>query len=751
MERDRQLKFAKVIFPIIIGCTLLISAVLGIPLGRDMPIQRIASPVGTTAIGLSSTNNTVDTIISPGYSLFDLNELSDVNAVFNFPYNVTGTPQAPEIITSFKPILVSAAGLVNGTVQPLSTTLPTGIAGTYHGFFVTLPNGTTYVNITLTGNESAEGFLGRYVIQYPTVIIVTSSGTINPTEYLTTPKGAIVSQSYAGQYGQLTGSYPVEINGGPAGDNLYLVAQSTFVLVIQPAWFEAASVLLLIVAVFMVAISLLGLLEKGRSIQRSVITGFRAFINNKILPIFGGIPIANSLSSLKPRRIISSKNLLVLFISCSILMVAIATLSGPSPVYKVYVIAPPTEQDNIQNELQYLVNGPVQIITPSQDFSDFQVMSSVGMFRMIIVSNSPTLQLSDFDDYILPSLQSVPVIVLDSSAGSAGNQINALYPGGFINVTNVADFTSNITEFHEVQLAISLNENHNILGLEVSAKAFKAIVAAEGGLSFALIFLGAMFLGAKIAEPSEDRLLVRFVTVAAFGIFVFYFTEIIYVVTSSILTFPLSLHAVVSGAEQITAVGIFGEVIHFPFGGGSTPRLLAGVLGFFIGAYFIGSTRMFSKRSLSLIVGIFIIILANPFALGTFVFQSLLFFVGSITFGSAITDSLTLKTLLYGVGGGLGGNISPQYIMSAGKILYFAGLAPLAFIKKMGKTTASITLLMCAIMVGDGGVRTGEMTPDKTVVAVLPGLFFGIGISLALLGISALEKYLSSSYVKTRQ
>ena len=91
-----------------------------------------------------------------------------------------------------------------------------------------------------------------------------------------------------------------------------------------------------------------------------------------------------------------------------------------------------------------------------------------------------------------------------------------------------------------------LNQRYNILGLDVSSRGFKEILAAEGGLSFLLFFLGALFLGTKIAEPDEDKTLFRLGEVAMYGIFVFYFTEAVYVVTGSTLAFPLSLHAVVS-------------------------------------------------------------------------------------------------------------------------------------------------------------------------------------------------------------
>src|SRR5579872_7502138 len=109
-------------------------------------------------------------------------------------------------------------------------------------------------------------------------------------------------------------------------------------------------------------------------------------------------------------------------------------------------------------------------------------------------------------------------------------------------------------------------------------------------------------------------------------------------------------------------------------------------------------------------------------------FQGLLLFIGNTPLGTAYSSALSLKGFFYGIGSALGGSSTPVYLMSAGKMVYFAGLVPLAFIRRMGKNTATLTLLIAAVLVGDGGVRVGEMTPDKTVIAILPGLVGGMVI-----------------------
>src|SRR5208337_1057625 len=114
--------------------------------------------------------------------------------------------------------------------------------------------------------------------------------------------------------------------------------------------------------------------------------------------------------------------------------------------------------------------------------------------------------------------------------------------------------------------------------------------------------------------------------------------------------------------------------------------------------------------------------------------------------GAAYTSSLSLKEFILGVGSALGGSITPTYLLSAGKTLFFASLVPLAYLKKLGRTTTAIAVLAVALIAGDGGVRVGEMTPDKTVIAILPGLAIGFAFAAVLLGLGVVEKYVRGNW-----
>ena len=413
-------------------------------------------------------------------------------------------------------------------------------------------------------------------------------------------------------------------------------------------------------------------------------------------------------------------------------MVSLGVAAGPDPHVKAYVISSPASVGPIKSQLSGAL-GSVATVTPSQDYSDFGTMSSVGMFNLVVVSDYPTLAIPSVRQFVLPSLGNVPLIVVDSKAdGNFSAQINVLYGDRVIQVHDASALSS--SESQAIASRVASEARTNALGLVLGSSSFKLALVAEAALSFLLIFVGWAYIGSLVSDSGFESGLSHLVSVVAAGVFVFVFSELIYVEVSSLLAFPLSLHAVLSGAKDVTAVGLLG------FGGGSTPRLAAGFAGVLVGAVASEHRPSFHKRDFVLIAGVPLILLANPFSLGSFAYETVLLFVGNYSIGSAYSASLSFKGFIYGVGAALGGGVSPTYLMSAGKMLFFAGLVPLAYLKRMGRTTRVLAILVCAFLVGDGGVRVGEMTPAKTFAAVVPGLVVGFALAALLIGLAASER-----------
>lgn len=571
--------------------------------------------------------------------------------------------------------------------------------------------------------------LWRYLGSVP-IVEVTGLGV--PTGYTThivIPSGTILSQEYGPNGLSLPLSYKVSLSG-ESGYSSYSVEPGVSLVVLQSDLFLPASIGVTSAALVIIALAALGLFGQGREILQRLRRSLLHFVS---------IPHLSPLRRLRPgfrfRNLFQPRRLLALFLLCALLMASAAAIGGPDPRLKAYVVADPTEVPSIQENLQQVV-GNTLVVTPAKDYSDFGVMSSVGQFELAVFSSYPPAGVGEIQGFVVGGLGNVPVIMVDNSANSAlVNLIKSTYPGNVLQVQDASTLTS--AEQHELASRLAASSRTNLLGLNLSVRDFDVLVAFEAVLSILLVFIGFCYLGSLASESSSLTDLTHTVSVLGAGIFVFVFSEALYVTVSSMLAFPLSLHAVISGAHDLTAVGLLG------FGGGSTPRLAAGFLGVLVGVVGARGSPPIKKSDLAFVLGIGLLLLANPFSIGQFVFQGLVLFLplGNLAFGAAYVSSLSLKGFIYGVGSALGAGVTPTYLMSAGKMLFFAGLVPLAYLRKMGRTTMVIALLLVALFVGDGGVRIGEMTPNKTVIAILPGLVIGFAFAFLILGLASIEKY----------
>jgi len=697
---------------------------------QQSPQQAVVSPVTGGPVAI-----TLQVALVPNYDFLG----SGTN-------NVTATIAAPslklqqnasiEILTSFRASHFTEVADVNGVNQSLVYSISSGRYGIYFGYDSVIPTNSSSFTASISGTQGGSAFLWRYLSNFP---LVELSGLNLPIQYTATaeaPSGSVISQLY-----DSTGA-PLPLSSFPrvssaSGETTYAANLSTYVLVMQPTSFVPASIAITVMAIAMTVLAGLNLFPRGR-----LVLAKGSGLARRILPIGAVGRSLRRRTNLKGaiRSLFQPKKLLTIFILCALLMVAVGAVAGPDPRLKAYVMADPTSVNQIQSSLDQ-AHGNVFVITPAEDYSDVAQMASVGDFNVLVVSNYPALELPEVSKYVLPALSDIPLVVVDDSANASFvSQIRALAPpGSVVHVHSVTNLDANETQ--TLSSYMSTVTRSNALGLVLSNSGFKLVEMVEALLSFLLIFSGLAFLGALASESTSQTDLAHLATVISSGVFVFFFSEVIYVVTSSLLTVPISLHAVVSGAHNITAVGLLG------FGGGSTPRLAAGVVGFIAGMVVAGGVPRARLGDFALIAGIALIIVISPFFLGQYAFQTLLLFGSSnFGFGNAYASSLSFKSFLYGVGGALGGGVSSTYLMSAGKILYFAGLVPFAYVKKLGRTTTAVAVLMVALLLGDGGVRVGEMTPDKTVVAILPGIIVGFVILIPLISLALVEKYVRGNW-----
>jgi hypothetical protein len=635
-----------------------------------------------------------------------------------------------EAISSYRPAYAVATAVVNGSSEVLPVVVNSGRYGSFFSYDLVLPANATSFVLDIEGSVGGNAALWRYVAGIPTVSINGWGGPVFYTLDMQIPSGSSVSGAYDNFGNSFPTSYLRQVATYSPGVT-YNVPPNVSTVILEPGLFVPVALGFTIAASAAIVLVAMGLFRMGRVILTKVIIGIKGgvvrVLNRARLPTKAHFPFS-------VRKLARPKTILVLFLLCAILMISLGVAAGPDPQVKAYVIADPSGVNAIRASLAGAV-GSVAVVTPDQDYVDFATMSSVGDFNVVVVSNYPTLALPPVSEFVLPSLGNVPLVIVDNSSDPMfASQINLLYPSQVVHVQNAANLTG--AESQEIASDLSSELRTNLLGLHLGETSFKVTLTTEAGLSFVLIFLGWAYLGSLISDSGSQSELAHLGTVIAAGVFVFVFSEIIYVEVSSLLAFPLSLHAVISGAKDITAVGLLG------FGGGSTPRLASGFIGLLAGITLAEGRPPLHKEDFALIIAIPILLLANPFFIGNFAFEAVLLFVGNFSIGTAFATSLSLKGFIYGFGEALGGGVTGTYLLSAGKMLYFAGLAPLAYLKRMGRTSMALTILLCAVIVGDGGVRVGEMTPTKTYIAVLPGLAVGFAFLAVFLGLALAEKYI---------
>lgn len=775
-RKEKQVK----LLVLIVGLLLLVSLLTAYMSPSLAPGHALSTPYSQESQFIShevlaaGSGASASTIIleqmSSHYSLFNLEIREHVIGNVTIDSLNLNSSYTLAMISSFSPYNIKVLDtLSNGSTISLPVQIQKGVSGAYVGYQFTLPASSSNVTMKFDGTEGGEGVLFRQVTLVPVFYITGLSNITNSASYrifIAVPPHSHIEKAYTYGGPGGPGGYPVEVqkvaSGG--GYNYYTVGPNANSLVVQSIYYYPASIALLVLAVFVVLLSIVGFVPKvgkkvtaiafglERSFYEKLIGPMLSLLTSRVKVRTSSVSSNNNSTSVHIvrnffRKYLRSKNLLVLFVLCGILMTILASAAGPAPQFKAYVIADPPVANQIHSELQNAIGIPVQMITPAQDYSDFQVMSNVGMFNAVVVSSYSNFTIDEVARFVTPSLGNVPLIIIDNSANqSLAEQIRLTYPQEVINVQNASALNS--TEINSIKSRVTCcaMNSPNVFGVHISDTDFTYLLAAEGALSLLLVYLGWAFLAAKAVEPTTEDTLTHMVLIIALGVFVFFFSEMTYVVTSTILRFPLSLHAVISGAENITATAILGKVIHVPFGGGSTPRDLAATLGIFIGALGNGWETKFSKKSLSFFIGLGLILYLNPLVIGQYIFQFVLLFFGNIYLGPVVNNLYSFKGFLYSIGSAFGGSVTTVYLLSAGKMAYFAGLIPLAFIKRLRRNTATLALVFAAIILGHGGLRVGEMTPDKTVIAVMPGLVAGLSFGLVLILISAFESYLTSHY-----
>jgi len=623
--------------------------------------------------------------------------------------------------------------------------LPPSVSFEY-GFFgspptavltIHFPANTSYSSIKLEGRLYGQSFLWR------------NSATIEPLGFsssipntcrllLVPPSQSKVLRVYSRAYPDL--SYVKENAEGHesvvvAGQDFMRLGGVGLAVLFESETWEIYAFLVMLIMILVLFIFPYTLRARATS---NLIVRFRQRLPQKpitILKWLSQIPLAifrqlqNKLSKL------NSSKLLAAFIICGLLMTSLSFVAGPDPRTKVYVFA---SQEETANEIKDFIAARGGVTVSSlEEIGDLEALANLGIFSAAIVGDfySPSRSLAEGKIY--PSLNnivnderqySIILLKIENTTWYApdefSSEIERRYPD---KTTIVADLNSFDAALRQIK------GRENALGLDISPATYLGVCAFVGLFSFILVFFGLAFLACKLTEAGKKLGVRGFPEAIAYTVFYFFFTQIIYIACSVLLTMPLGLHTTRLEAK-VTAVSLLG------FGGGSNPRMFAGIAGFLFGAFVsLKEGVKLDKVGFSSLLVMAFFVIVDPLTSGLFFHELVLLNTVGPSFGTAVQTESYIRDFLAYIGVALGGWASPTYGISTGIILYFAGAIPFCLFPKLQRSTATVFLFISAACIGTGGIRVADMNPWKTVASVFPGVAAGFVIAVVFSLISVAE------------
>lgn len=446
--------------------------------------------------------------------------------------------------------------------------------------------------------------------------------------------------------------------------------------------------------------------------------------------------------SLSPKRLISglkrlykeilkvnSSKLLKIWILCALLMVSLSFAGGPDPRLKIYVLSSTPKNAEIISDFVTRTHAEgVAVITVFDERNEFKTLADLGVVSLVVIGDfyPPTAYVPDFlERFIYPALDIAPQIVILQPYAYDVFALEVLRR--YSEKAAVAEDLPSL-----VPVLWSVSKRANPLGLNASFEMYSKVAALVGLFSFIIVFLGLAFFASKLIELGKRPGVSHFVEAIVYAVVIFVFNQMVYVVCAVLLAMPLGLH---TSSPKVTAIGFIG------LGGGTRPRMLAGLAGFLFGAFLsIKEGLKFDKVGLVTFMVIGFFILVDPLTSGVAFYEFVLLFTTGPTFETAVATYSYVKEFLGRIGIAFGGWISPSYGISTGIMLYFVGAIPMCLFSKLKRSSATLLLLFSAFSTAQGVVRIADMMPMKTLISIIPGITVGFIVAGVFGLISLIEK-----------
>jgi len=667
-----------------------------------------------------------DIFLSNSYHLFNVNMKQKVDITINFNFTTPPVQNYQIIIRIF----LSSVKVVE---------LPSNATYTY-GFWGYPPIGTLTFN--LPGNSSSgsirlEGYITGSSILFRNAFNVPAPLNISsPVGYVSSfrlslvpPPSSKILRVYSRFYPELSVE-KTRLNGRD-----YLIVSKIypgipFLVLYEHELWTPVAVIILVTAIFaLIALPYVIAFLRKRKVPSGTkfSSKFNVFLDRN----------RKFVKKVKRRLLrLNASKLLAVYAMFALFMVSLSLTVGPDPRLKVYVLSfTPTVTENVRYIIENKLGGDV--ITVFDEMSEFKTLANLGIFSAVVVADfyPPSQRILEEDIY--PGLKNLPhhydsIIVLEPYADKKlADDVQKRY----------MDRTIIVKDLDSMEKVLSkIPKRENLLGLKVDPSFYLKITAFLGVCSFVLVFLGLAFLSFALIEIGKKPGGMGLFEAVMCSVFVFSFTEVIYIVCGVLLGTPLGLHA---GGTRVTAVGLLG------FGGGSRPRMLAGFLGFLFGALISFKEGMkISRIGLAAFLVTMFFLVVDPLTNGLIFYEFILLYATPYAFETATTTMNYVKDFLSSFGVALGGWTSPTLLISTGIILYYVGAIPFFLFPRLRKNTATLLLFFCAFSAGSGGIRVSNMRPWGAFMSMLPGITASFVAVLAWYGINFVEGFIEKKLEK---
>jgi hypothetical protein len=606
----------------------------------------------------------------------------------------------------------------------LNETLRQGLYG-YSTLKVTLPPDTSSFNFTIVGSIDDPSILYRSVAEvqpfsatmstpfnqtylpYSALLFIPSSPGIQI--YSISPEPSLLNLNQRVVIGGVS-YYVLNIPTGRSG-----------VQVLYQQQFRDIFVLVFLVS-FAFGLSLLTYIGRRGYIHflRRFVAGVPSTVGLTSLTNGGHFERVKGLPLVLVRRIYpsNSRRWLALFVISCTLMFSVAFVLGPNPVPRAYLASSPTTTPAIA---PYIQEANYTYLTPLQvtGIDKFDTMSTLASFEVVILADYPP----PLDTEGLTSANHI-VVLSQYFPASDLPVVQSLYPDYEL---SVVDNVSNLPS-----VLASIGPRPNPLGLHVSQGLWYGAALFEGVMSFVIVFFALGFFSSAVAE-SGWKGMAGIAESIGFSVFIFLFSQMVYIISSVFLGLPVGLHA--STSHDTTAVGLLG------FGGGTRPRMLSAAFGFIAGILTTREARIkldFVGFFVFVFAGIFVLI--DPLNVGDLFSQVVLInFSGVPSAGTGQQIYEGTRQIIGQFMSLFGDFASKGYFSQHGAAFFYVGAVPFALFSRLPKSVATLLALTSAYICGTGFVRISDMIPLKAIASVPPGLALGAAFLLLFAGLGFVE------------